>query len=83
MTKQDDNLDPETVKYFVDLSMCVTRCVCHQKQKRITLREHMDSSALFGGVRVAHLLVFFNVFFCFVSVRRSAQCCLCLWILHV
>ena len=59
------------------------QAIC-KKQELLTHRDHLSSSPVFGGVRVAHLLsfcvVFCFVFFCMFCLSSSS--CLCLWIVH-
>ena len=41
-----------------------TRWLSHKKRELLTLREHLISSIVFGGVRVAHLFWFCVVLLC-------------------
>ena len=52
-----------------------------RRQELLTLREHMCSSPVFGGVRVAQPLVLFVVFYLSSSCVLCV-CCQCLWIVH-
>ena len=48
----------------------VTRRLSHKKMELLTLREHLISSPVFGGVHVAHFVLVF-VLFCYVSLRSE------------
>jgi formate hydrogenlyase subunit 3/multisubunit Na+/H+ antiporter MnhD subunit len=56
---------------FLVHSTCLRRRVSYKKRERLTLREHIRSSSVFGGVRVAHGFSFLCcvAILCFVCLR--------------
>jgi len=68
------------------LNIWVTWWVSYTKQDLLTLREYLDSTPAFGGVRVAHSNIFLCcvVFLCCLtsSCVLCVHCCQCLWIVH-
>ena len=61
-----------TDKTFIGLDYIrVTRRVSYKKQERLTLREHLGSPPVFGGVSVPHLfsILCCVVFLCFICLH--------------
>ena len=72
------------VKYV--LTKQVTWWVSYKRQELLTLREHLCSPSVFGGVHVAHLFSFLCCVFLFClssSCVLCTQCSQCLWIFFV
>jgi hypothetical protein len=72
------------VKYV--LTKQVTWWVSYKRQELLTLREHLCSPSVFGGVHVAHLFSFLCCVFLFClssSCVLCTQCSQCLWIVFV
>ena len=59
--------------YWTWLYTLVTQRVSYKKQELLTLREHLDSSKVFGGIRVAHVFSFLCCIFDFVCLH-SVSC---------
>ena len=61
--------------YRTWLCTWVTRWVSYKKQELLTLREHLSSPSVFGGVRVAHLCSFLCCPIMYIYVLTSLFWC--------
>ena len=63
---------PSSRRFLLDLTISTPQRVSYKKQELITLRGHMGSPPVFGGVRVAHLFLVFCLVPCVVCPIYNA-----------